>query len=166
MKLAELTAHWHLKWSLSLHYSDFIMGAMASQITSLATVYSIVYSGADQRKHQTPRQWPLWGEFIDDRWIPHTNITSNAENVSIWWRHHDPVDPCTSLWSAKGHSHGHERLPPISLFTVVKRTRVPAGYLVKMATDAASLRPGLCELWRPQNLQRDHRSCADTKKYK
>ena len=50
--------------------------------------------------------------------------------------------------------------------TVVKRTRVPAGSLVKMATDAASLRPGLCELWRPYNLQRDHTSCADTKKYK
>ena len=29
------------------------MGAMASQITSLAIVYSIVYSGADQRKHQS-----------------------------------------------------------------------------------------------------------------
>ena len=29
------------------------MRAMASQITSLAIVYSIVYSGADQRKHQS-----------------------------------------------------------------------------------------------------------------
>ena len=29
------------------------MGAMASQITSLTIVYSIVYSGADQRKHQS-----------------------------------------------------------------------------------------------------------------
>ena len=28
-------------------------GAMASQITSLTIVYSIVYSGADQRKHQS-----------------------------------------------------------------------------------------------------------------
>ena len=28
------------------------MGAMASQITSLAIVYSTVYLGADQRKHQ------------------------------------------------------------------------------------------------------------------
>ena len=28
------------------------MGAMASQITSLTIVYSTVYSGADQRKHQ------------------------------------------------------------------------------------------------------------------
>ena len=35
------------------HYSDVIMGAMASQITSLTIVYSSVYSGADQRKHQS-----------------------------------------------------------------------------------------------------------------
>ena len=30
------------------------MGAMASQITSLTVVYSTIYSGADQRKHQSP----------------------------------------------------------------------------------------------------------------
>ena len=36
----------------SAHYSDAIMTAMASQITSLTIVYSTVYSGADQRKHQ------------------------------------------------------------------------------------------------------------------
>ena len=29
------------------------MGAIASQITSLTIVYSTVYSGADQRKHQS-----------------------------------------------------------------------------------------------------------------
>ena len=29
------------------------MGAVASQITSLTTVYSVVYSGSDQRKYQT-----------------------------------------------------------------------------------------------------------------
>ena len=29
------------------------MGVMASQITSLMIVYSTVYSGADQRKHQS-----------------------------------------------------------------------------------------------------------------
>ena len=33
-------------------YSDVIMSPMASQITSLTSVYSTVYSGADQRKHQ------------------------------------------------------------------------------------------------------------------
>ena len=34
------------------HYSDVRMGAIASQITSLTIVYSIVYLSADQRKHQ------------------------------------------------------------------------------------------------------------------
>ena len=39
--------------SSEYHYSDVIRTAMASQITSVAIVYSIVYSGADQRKHRS-----------------------------------------------------------------------------------------------------------------
>ena len=35
------------------HYDDVIMGAMASQITSRTIGYSTVYSGANQRKHQS-----------------------------------------------------------------------------------------------------------------
>ena len=35
------------------HYNDIIMGAIASQITSLTIVYSIVYWDADQRKQQS-----------------------------------------------------------------------------------------------------------------
>ena len=35
--------------SLSKHFNDVIMSAMASQITSLTIVYSSVFSGADQR---------------------------------------------------------------------------------------------------------------------
>ena len=35
------------------HYDDVIMTILASQITSLAVVYSIVYSGVNQRKHQS-----------------------------------------------------------------------------------------------------------------
>ena len=35
------------------HYGDVIMGVIASQITSLAIVYSVVYSDADQWKHQS-----------------------------------------------------------------------------------------------------------------
>ena len=38
---------------MSPHYSDVLMGAMVPQITSLTTVYSTVYSGADQRNHQS-----------------------------------------------------------------------------------------------------------------
>ena len=64
---------WHTS---STHCCDIIMDAMASQITSLAIVYSIVHSGADQRKHQrsaslafvrgihrwpvnSPHKWPV-----------------------------------------------------------------------------------------------------------
>ena len=48
------------------------MGAMASLITSFAIVYSTVYSGPDQRKHQSSaslpfvlgiHRWPVTGEL-------------------------------------------------------------------------------------------------------
>ena len=35
------------------HYGDVIIGAIASQTTSLTIVYSTVYSDEDQRKHQS-----------------------------------------------------------------------------------------------------------------
>ena len=63
------------------------MGAMAPQITSLTIVYSTVYVGADQRKHQSSASLafvgnsPVTGEFP-------AQMASNAENVSIWWRNH------------------------------------------------------------------------------
>ena len=34
------------------------MGAMASQITSIAIIYSTVYSGADQRKRLSSGEFP------------------------------------------------------------------------------------------------------------
>ena len=44
------------------HYDDVIMGTIASQITSLTNVYSTVYSGADQSKHQSSASLAfVWG---------------------------------------------------------------------------------------------------------
>ena len=40
-----------INWDAGYHYSDVIMSAMSSQITSVSIVYSTVCSGADQRKH-------------------------------------------------------------------------------------------------------------------
>ena len=40
-------------WSMFGHYNDVRMSVMASQITSLTIVYSTVYSGTDERKHQS-----------------------------------------------------------------------------------------------------------------
>ena len=45
------------------------MSAMASQLTSLSIVYSTVYSGGDQRKHQSLASLALVGEYTGDRWI-------------------------------------------------------------------------------------------------
>ena len=59
------------------------MGAMSFEISSLTAVYSTVYSGAGQRKHQSSASLAfVTGEFP-------AQMASNAENVSIWWRHHD-----------------------------------------------------------------------------
>ena len=55
------------------HYIDVIMTMMASQITSLTVVYSIVYSGADQRKHQSSASLAFVRGIHRDRWIPRTN---------------------------------------------------------------------------------------------
>ena len=44
---------WLCRIEVRHHYNDVIMGAMASQITSLTIVLSTVYSDADQRKHQS-----------------------------------------------------------------------------------------------------------------
>ena len=54
------------------HYIDVIMTKMASQITSLAVVYLIVYSGADQRKHQNSASLAFVRGIHRDRWIPRT----------------------------------------------------------------------------------------------
>ena len=50
------TAGWFgnkTSYRLVIHYNDVIMGTMVSQSTSLTSVYPIVYSDADQRKHQS-----------------------------------------------------------------------------------------------------------------
>ena len=52
---------WHSPL-VSCHYNDVIMSTIASQITSLAIVYSIVYSSADQSKHQSSASLAfVWG---------------------------------------------------------------------------------------------------------
>ena len=85
--------NWLQAWSCKLvlwecRYNDVIMGAMASQITSLTIVCSAVYSMRRSKKTSKLRvtgplcgNSPVTGEFPAQR-------ASNVENVSIWWRHH------------------------------------------------------------------------------
>ena len=73
------------------HYNVVIMSAMASQITSLVIAYSTVFPR--RRSEKTSKfsvtglcegNSPVIGEFLAQR-------VSNAENVSISWRHREQL---------------------------------------------------------------------------
>ena len=90
------------------HYNDVMMAMVASQITSLTIVYSIVYSDTDQRKHlssmslafewgihqwpvNSPHKWPVtWIMFpFDDViicicWRPSISRHSLTTKLSIF----------------------------------------------------------------------------------
>ena len=80
----------HLTTNVYYHYSDVIMSAMTSQITGVSIVFSNVCSCTDHRKHQSSvtglceGNSPVTGDFPSQR-------ATNAENVSIWRRHHDYI---------------------------------------------------------------------------
>ena len=80
------------------HYNDAIMGAIASQITSLTIIYSTVYSSADQRKRESSASLAFVGNSPGTGEFP-AQMASNAENVSTWWRHHVLKVLCSALVS-------------------------------------------------------------------
>ena len=82
----------------SPHYCDVIMGATASQITSLTSIYSTVYSDADQRKHQSsgslafvrgihwlpvnsPLKWP-----VTRKMFPFDDVIIRSHDIYRWDR--------------------------------------------------------------------------------
>ena len=64
------------------------MGSMVSQITSLTIVFSTVYLDTDQRKTSKVRVTGLCVGNSPEAGEYPAQMASNAENVSIWWRHH------------------------------------------------------------------------------
>ena len=88
------------------HYDDVIMSDITSQFTSLTIVYSIVYSDADQRKHQSsaslafvwgihrgpvnsPHKWQLRGKcfhLMTSSCKPHTHCQYMTDNT--YWLEH------------------------------------------------------------------------------
>ena len=83
-----------------LHYDDVIMTTIASQITSLTSVYSTVYSDAHQRKHQSSASLAfVWG-IHRDRWIPRTKGQLRGKcfhlmTSSCLLTHYGLVTPCS-----------------------------------------------------------------------
>ena len=85
------------KWlnNRQIHYCDVIMGVMASQITSRTIVYSTVYSGLDQRKHQSSaslafvrgiHQWPVNSphkRLVTQKMLPFDHHVKNSTISSM-----------------------------------------------------------------------------------
>ena len=69
-----------------IHYIDIIMTTMVSQITSL-TIQPFIQAQIKENI-KAPRHWPLCVEFTGTGEFP-AQMVNNAENVSIWWRHHE-----------------------------------------------------------------------------
>ena len=87
-----------------IHYDDVIMTMLASQITSLTVVYSIVYSGVNQRKHQSsasqafvreihrgpvnfPHKWPVTRKmFPFDDVIMCVLLHQSEQNPTHEWK--------------------------------------------------------------------------------
>ena len=75
--------YWVTSAALHIHHRDVIMSKMTSQFTSLMIVYSIFLFMRSSKKTSKLRVTDLCeGNSPSQR-------ASNAENVSIWWRHHD-----------------------------------------------------------------------------
>ena len=94
-----------------IHYGDVIMGAIASQITSLTIVYWTFYSDADERKHQSsaslafvrgihrgpvnsPHKWPVTLKMFP------------FDDIIMYWSfvrglHRSPVVPFTKASNAE-----------------------------------------------------------------
>ena len=87
-----------------IHYDDVIMTMLASQITSLTVVYSIVYSGVNQRKHQSsaslafvreihrgpvnfPHKWPVTRKMFpfDDVIMLDSNLIITVPLFKVSW---------------------------------------------------------------------------------
>ena len=109
--------NWQLK-SAAAHYNDVIMSA--SQITSLTIVYSSVYSGADQRKHQSsaslalvreihrwpvnsPHKWPVKRKMFpfDDVIMSKLCIVQTNSKENIKAPHYRP---CGLPWQRVGNA--------------------------------------------------------------
>ena len=116
--------------NLVLHYNDVIMSAKASQITSLTIVYLSVYSGVDQRKHQSSASlacvrgihlWPVNSPYkgrVTRKMFPFDDVIKTqcvwfdnmkdmlVQTSSYTWRYHECViDHMLSILIWKKVSH-------------------------------------------------------------
>ena len=72
---------------ITVRYCYVIMGAMASHITTSRLFTQPFIQAQIKESIKAPRHWPLCGNSLVTGEFP-AQMARNAENVSIWWRHH------------------------------------------------------------------------------
>ena len=96
------------------------MGTIASQITSLTIVYSIVYSDADQRKHQNSASLA----FVPGSHRPVTRIMFPFDDVIMWREHiHSINQHVVHIGTEVGHNG---TLKYITWITILPKITHPA----------------------------------------
>ena len=127
------------------HYGDVVMGAIATQITSLTVVYSTVYSDADQGKHQSSASLAfVWG------------IHRGPVNSPHKWpvtRKMFPFDDVIMLVCSLPFANHNQRYPfqkfQKALFTILHNRSVISSYVFIKPVSLNVLRPGdACHVFR------------------
>ena len=91
--------HIYMCVCVCVHYSDVMMGLMASPITRASQLFTRPFIQAEIKENiKAPRHWRLCGEFTGDRWIPLTKgqlrkmfpfddviMVCVCVCVHIWW---------------------------------------------------------------------------------
>ena len=105
-----------------MHYDDVIMSAIASQITSLAIVYSTVYPGADQSKHQSSASlafvWGIhrWPVNSPHKWpVTRKMFTFDEVIMAYIFIYKDSKGHTFSKWS---ETYFRQNLFPVFLFSM------------------------------------------------
>ena len=126
------------------HYDNVIMSAIASQITSITVVYSTVYWGADQRKHQSSALLAfVWG-IHRDRWIPRTKGQLRGKCFHL----------ITSSWNIPG-----PRAQSVLQSHLGQVQSVPQGqpHLGRQQSQPSHLQPGpQSHFWPPEKNIKNH----------
>ena len=131
--------------SVYFHYGDVIMGAMASEITSLTVVYLVVYSGEDQRKHQSSASLAFVRGI--HRW-PRVNERLSKQSRGWWFE-----TPSRSLWrhcndaQCSSYHHPNEITDSVAihaLFWYVVMWRISQTYDQYVSNRAETLHYSFC----------------------
>ena len=119
------------------HYTDVIMGAIASQITSLAIVYSAAFIQMQIKENiKAPRHWPLCG----NRWISRTNGQYRGKcfhlMTSSWkWGYFRPTHIFKLNFTGTGETIGFTQEFVTQLITVTLLTAMRPGNSFKLISN-------------------------------